>query len=161
LRLAVLEARPVGVADRQFHQHGSHRAEVELVDPPGPGAVPRDLPAEQEQPDVGISTHGVSNEVFDGLDLDWLRGKPGAKWRHHAGSDVLPAWVADMDFATPDPVRAALHELVDAGDLGYPGWFTGSPLRAAFAERMARRFGWELDPDHVRETNEVVQGAQL
>ncbi|MGH3673998.1 MAG: MalY/PatB family protein [Pseudonocardiaceae bacterium] len=66
-----------------------------------------------------------------------------------------------MDFPTPEPVRLALHDLIDAADLGYPGWLTGTPLRVAFADRMRCRFGWSLDPTRIRETNEVVQGVQL
>lgn len=97
---------------------------------------------------------------FDHLDRDWLAHRPGAKWHRH-GPDVLPAWVADMDFPTPPPVVAALHELIDAGDLGYPDWPEGSPLRGAFADRMATRFGWNVDPADVREMTDVVQGVQV
>jgi cystathionine beta-lyase len=111
---------------------------------------------------IGPSTvPSPKSTPFDDLTLDWLRAKPGVKWRRHAASDVLPAWVADMDFPTPDPVRRALYELIDSADLGYPGWSTGSPLRAVFAERMRQRFDWAAEPTRVRETNEVVQGAQL
>jgi cysteine-S-conjugate beta-lyase len=48
---------------------------------------------------------------------------------------------------------------LNGADLGYPGWLQGTPLRTAFAERMMRRHGWALDPAHLRETKEVVQGA--
>jgi cystathionine beta-lyase len=97
---------------------------------------------------------------FNGLDLNWLRAKPGVKWRG-VEPDVLPAWLADMDFPTPEPVRHALRVLIDSADLGYPGWLAGTPLRVAFADRMRARFGWAADPARVRETSEVVQGAQL
>ena len=103
---------------------------------------------------------GAAGEVdFDALDLAWLRAKPGAKWHRH-GPDRLAAWVADMDFATPPPIVAALHRFIDAGDLGYPDWLAGSPLRALFAERMAARFAWAPDPQHVREVCDVIQGLQ-
>jgi len=97
---------------------------------------------------------------FDQLDLAWLRAKPGAKWQRH-GPDRLAAWVADMDFPTPPAVTAALHRFVDCGDLGYPNWLgIGSPLRELFAERMGTRFGWNADPEQVREVCDVVQGLQ-
>jgi cystathionine beta-lyase len=67
-----------------------------------------------------------------------------------------------MDFAPPAAVRRALTELVRDGDLGYPPWLLdeGTPLRAAFAARMARRHRWTLDPGEVREFSCVVQALQ-
>jgi cystathionine beta-lyase len=94
------------------------------------------------------------------MDLDWLRTKQGVKWRRF-GAEVIPAWLADMDFPPAQVVSQAVQEVVDGADLGYPGWAQGTPLRALFAERMAQRHGWVLDPTRVRETNEVVQGTLL
>lgn len=97
-----------------------------------------------------------------GLDpeIGWLRAKSGTKWAA-AGDGVLPAWIADMDFATPPVVREALNGLVDAGDLGYPSWLhDGSPLREEFAARMARRHGWAPDPAYVREFSDIIQALQ-
>jgi cystathionine beta-lyase len=42
-----------------------------------------------------------------------------AKWRKE-GDDVLPMWVADMDFRSPEPVIQALRERVEHGVFGYP-----------------------------------------
>lgn len=93
-------------------------------------------------------------------DVAWLRSKPGTKWAA-AGDDVLPAWIADMDFATPPPVREALTRLAAGGDLGYPSWLhEGSPLRAEFAARMRTRYGWSPDPAHVREFSDIIQALQ-
>ncbi len=41
------------------------------------------------------------------------------KWRDTRGSDVIPMWVADMDFASPPCVVRAMHERVDHGVFGY------------------------------------------
>lgn len=97
---------------------------------------------------------------FDGLDLEWLRERPGKKWSA-VEDDVLPAWVADMDFPAPPPVRRALHALVEGADLGYPPWRDGTPLREAFADRMRTRFGWSPDPARVREVDDIIGGLQL
>ncbi|CAL9403166.1 Cystathionine beta-lyase PatB [Streptomyces sp. enrichment culture] len=97
---------------------------------------------------------------FDDLGMDWLRARGSVKW-HRPERDVLPAWVADMDFPTPPPVVAALREVVDGRDLGYPDWPDGSPLRTAFAERMAGRFGWAASADRVREQTDLIQCLQL
>ncbi|MFJ4153028.1 MalY/PatB family protein [Streptomyces galbus] len=97
---------------------------------------------------------------FDDLDLSWLRARQSVKW-HRPTRDVLPAWVADMDFPTPPPVADALHEAIDRYDLGYPDWPDGSPLRAAFARRMVERYAWAASADRVREQTDLIQCLQL
>lgn len=98
--------------------------------------------------------------ALDRVDLAELRRRGGQKWRRY-GPDVLAAWVADMDFAPAPAVREALMALVEGGDLGYPYWPAGSPLRAALSERMAERYGWQIDPAEVRELCDIIQGVQL
>lgn len=96
---------------------------------------------------------------FNRLDLGWLRAKRGAKWSE---PDVLPAWIADMDFPLAPPVRAAIEAMVDRGDLGYPAWFEdGCPLAGAFAERMAERYGWRVDLAAVRGFGDLLQILQV
>jgi cystathionine beta-lyase len=96
---------------------------------------------------------------YDRLKVDQLRRRPGAKWQVPP-SDVLPAWVADMDFPVAEPIRRRLRELAD-GDLGYPDWPDNvTPLRPVFADRMDRRYGWRPDPAQVREFTDVTQVVQ-
>jgi cystathionine beta-lyase len=117
--------------------------------------------AAEPPPDPARSeSRSATSGGFDDLDLAWLRAKPGAKWQRY-GPGPLAAWLADMDFPTPPPVAAALHRLIDAGDLGYPDWPDGTPLRSLFARRMGERFGWTAPSEHVRETCDVLQGVQM
>jgi cystathionine beta-lyase len=97
---------------------------------------------------------------FDDLDLARLRASAGIKWRH-TGPDELPAWVADMDFPLPPVVVAALRDLLERDGLGYPDWPDGTPLRAAFAERMRERYGWAADVSQVREYTHLIQALQV
>ncbi len=85
---------------------------------------------------------------YDELDLAALQQRPLAKWRYYH-PDVLPLWVADMDFPIAEGVRAALRAYAD-GDLhGYPLW-TGIPgLRELVAERVTARTGWKVDPEWI------------
>lgn len=103
---------------------------------------------------------GVLDPLFDGLRLDELRRRPGVKWQR-VDADVLPAWVADMDFAVPPVVADAIEHTVRHGDLGYPDWFGGNPLRAAFADRMQERYGWTISAGDVREHTDLLQALQL
>jgi cystathionine beta-lyase len=73
------------------------------------------------------------------------RGTDSEKWQRYAGRDVLPLWVADMDFVSPPAVLAALRERVEHGVFGY-----GHPVPAlteAATAALAREFAWEADPD--------------
>jgi cystathionine beta-lyase len=96
---------------------------------------------------------------FDHLDLARLRERRGEKWRLY-GPDVLPAWVAEMDFPLAEPVRRVVESALALDDLGYPLEGTGE-LGEAFAERMAARFGWRVDPARVEVLSEVVQGLYV
>ncbi|OPZ59800.1 MAG: Cystathionine beta-lyase PatB [Synergistetes bacterium ADurb.Bin520] len=85
-------------------------------------------------------------------------GTACAKWdgrREVFGTeDVLPLWVADMDFAAPEAVMEALRSRVDHGIFGYPLRAQGA--HNAFAAWMARRHGWAVDPDWILEAPGVV-----
>lgn len=99
---------------------------------------------------------------FDELDLRWLRAKSGVKWHRHPGQ--LAAWVADMDFPPAPVIADVVRRRADAGDLGYADWGypnPRSPVCQLFADRSARRYGWQFDVDEVREFSDVVQGVQL
>ena len=71
-------------------------------------------------------------------------GSDSQKWRKYAGRDILPLWVADMDFAAPPAVLEALRARVDHGVLGY-----AKPLPAideAVVAHCRDRYGWTVDP---------------
>src|SRR6185369_4367610 len=53
------------------------------------------------------------------------RDSDSIKWGKYAGRDILPLWVADMDFAAPPAVVAALERRVAHGVFGY-----GQPMPA-------------------------------
>lgn len=95
------------------------------------------------------------------LDVERLRAKRGAKWQAHGAE--WSAWVADMDFPVAPCIREALHEVIDRDEFGYPNWggpFASSPAAAAFGERMADRYGWEVRADRVHDLIDVVQGVR-
>ncbi len=72
------------------------------------------------------------------------RGTDSQKWQKYAGKDVLPMWVADMDFHSAPAILEALHRRVDHGIFGY-----ARPTKAttdAVVSAMALRYGWNIDP---------------
>ena len=105
----------------------------------------------------------VTGFNFENLDLPWLRRKENIKWRR-AEHDVLPAWMADMDFPVAEPISEALSAAVRRGDLGYPAWSNWmglSPLAEPFARRMTELYGWEPRLDWVRNFSDVIQALQV
>jgi cystathionine beta-lyase len=86
------------------------------------------------------------------------RGTNSIKWRQYP-QDVLPLWVADMDFAAPEPIRAALMRVVEQGVLGYD--FPTKELRETVAARMQMLYGWQVSPDAVVATPGVVAGFTI
>src|SRR5881628_2075415 len=69
------------------------------------------------------------------------------KWQTY-GPDVLPLWIADMDFQSPEPVIRALRERVEHGVFGYLT-FEQPEFHQLFADRLLKRYGWRVSPDAV------------
>jgi cysteine-S-conjugate beta-lyase len=86
------------------------------------------------------------------------RGTNSIKWKQYP-EDVLPLWVADMDFLTPDPIRNALHTMLEQGVLGYE--FLTPHTREVVAGRMERLYGWQVDPAWVVATTGIVSGFNI
>ena len=98
---------------------------------------------------------------FNAISLEALRRRRGTKWTRYP-PDVLPAWVADMDFDMVEPIRAGLARLMEANDLGYAPKLPASGLPEAFADFAARRFpGWEVAPERMVAIADIVQGIHL
>jgi cystathionine beta-lyase len=86
------------------------------------------------------------------------RGTDSAKWAYF-GADVLPMWVADMDFASPPAIVEALQARVAQGHFGY-GW-DNPQLRAAVVQRLAVRYGWEIAPEAIVFLPGLVSGLNV
>lgn len=71
---------------------------------------------------------------------DW----PSQKW-HRYGEEVLPLWVADMDFASPPAVVEALQARVAHGVFGYG--LVPDSLRQALCDWSAEHYGWTIEPE--------------
>lgn len=80
------------------------------------------------------------------------------KWNYFEG-DVLPMWVADMDFQSPSSVIEAIQERAAHGVFGYRR--EAVELKAAIADRMMERYRWRVLPEEVSLLPGVVQGFNL
>ncbi|MCX7523270.1 aminotransferase class I/II-fold pyridoxal phosphate-dependent enzyme [Microbacterium sp. STN6] len=84
--------------------------------------------------------------------LEKLRTRTSEKWREF-GDDVLPLFVAEMDYPLAEPVADALVAAIGRSDTGYAG--AGSDLPDAFARFALDRWGWQVDPAQVSTTTDV------
>jgi cystathionine beta-lyase len=87
------------------------------------------------------------------------RGSDSVKWGRYAGRDVLPLWVADMDFAAPPAVLAALHDRVNHAVFGY-----GSPPESAMESILAHLEGayrWAIKPEWIVWLPGLVTGLNV
>jgi cystathionine beta-lyase len=83
------------------------------------------------------------------------RHTESVKWNWF-DEDVLPMWVADMDFRSPEPVIEALRERVEHGVFGY-GW-PPDGLKEAIQAHLARRQRWQVDVEEMDFISGVVTG---
>jgi cystathionine beta-lyase len=92
--------------------------------------------------------------VLGTCSLPDLRRRTGFKWRTHP-ADVLPAFVAEMDFDLAAPITRAVTSALAIGDCGYAH---KGPLGDAFAAFAADRLGWAPDPARVYPIPDVMTG---
>jgi len=81
------------------------------------------------------------------FDFDTVQPRLGTdsqKWQKYEGRDILPLWVADMDFRSPPAIIEALHRRVDHGIFGYAR--PTKPEVEAVVTALQTRYGWTIDP---------------
>ncbi|WP_374318843.1 MalY/PatB family protein [Pseudoxanthomonas kaohsiungensis] len=101
----------------------------------------------------------LDTSAFDAITLDQLRAGGGLKWR--AFPDCIGAFVAEMDFGIAPPIRDALHEEVERGQVGY---LSAAPLRAmaeACARWQQRHHGWDVPADMIRAVPDVLGALEV
>lgn len=87
------------------------------------------------------------------------RGTDSIKWARYAGRDVLPLWVADMDFSAPPAVLEALQARVAHGIFGY-GEATPQ-VYAAVLDHLRAEYAWEVDTDWLVWLPGLVTGLNV
>jgi len=91
------------------------------------------------------------------LSTDELRARGGGKWTKYP-ADIVPAFVADMDFKVAPAVQAAIEQFTHTQDYGYGHMTDAIELFDAFAGWMERRHSWRPDPALTHANTDVVQG---
>lgn len=91
----------------------------------------------------------------DAIDLARLRERQSAKYQYYP-ADVIPAWVAEMDYPLAEPIAAALHAAIDRSDTGYR---FGGGLPEALSAYTSEHWGWEIPARHVTMIPDLLAGV--
>ena len=86
------------------------------------------------------------------------KGSDSSKWKKY-GAEVLPLWVADMDFVSAEPILRALHERVDHGFFGYTQPL--DELCQTIRDRLKSLYGWEVPSEALYFLPGLVTGLNF
>jgi cystathionine beta-lyase len=97
--------------------------------------------------------------VFDFDRIIDRRGSDSIKWNKYRERDVLPMWVADMDFAAPPAVIAALQQRVEHGVFGYAEPWPS--LIDAVLNQLHRAYDWRVEAQWLVWLPGLVSGLNI
>lgn len=78
------------------------------------------------------------------------------KWNRYAGKDIIPCWIADMDFRSSPAIVDALRARAEHGVYGYPAQRDG--VFESVVGHLRRRHGWEIQPEWITFLTSLVPG---
>ena len=82
-----------------------------------------------------------------------------AMLEHFGRDDLLPFWVADMEFQAPPEVRRKLVERAEAGIFGYE--LKRDSLSEAIVQWLTQRHHWEVDPEQLCYSQGIMDAITL
>jgi cysteine-S-conjugate beta-lyase len=101
----------------------------------------------------------MTGTTFDFDEIIDRRGSSSEKWDKYRGRDIIPLWVADMDFRSPPAIMEALHERVNHGVFGY----TSAPdsLAQAVLDSLKAEYGWRVQKEWITWLPGLVTGLNV
>ena len=99
------------------------------------------------------------NREFDFDEIIDRTGSDSLKWNHYSDPDVIPMWVADMDFAIPPAIQDALKHRIDHGVFGYS--VPTDELIHVIADYIRDRFNWNIQPNWIVWLPGLVTGINI
>lgn len=85
--------------------------------------------------------------MFDFDSIQRRQGSDSIKWHKYQERDIIPMWVADMDFISPPAVLEALHERVNHGIFGYG--YQDTACHAAIVDHLWQTYQWAVEPHWI------------
>lgn len=110
-----------------------------------PSAVTRDVPQGNIRYPSGYFEVMDSESLFDGI-VD-QHSADSLKWTKYRQHDIIPMWVADMDFRCSDAILQSLRQRIEHGILGYS--VRPEKLNLVVAEWVLAQHGWPIQEDWI------------
>jgi len=101
----------------------------------------------------------MTKGIFDFDEIIDRRGTASEKWDKYRDTDIIPLWVADMDFRSPPAIIEALHERVSHGVFGYTAPPDG--LAQAVIDALLAEFGWQVKKEWITWLPGLVTGLNI
>jgi cystathionine beta-lyase len=101
----------------------------------------------------------MTDHTFNRLTEEQLQRRNTIKWNFFE-ADVLPLWIAEMDFPTAPAVLDGVHACVANEEFGYPA-IGEHTLPDATADWCRHRYGWQVSPEWVRVVPDVLKGMEV
>jgi cystathionine beta-lyase len=99
-------------------------------------------------------THYNFDEIIDRRHTDCV--KYDGYQEIYGADDLLPLWVADMDFRTPDFVLEAMQKRLEHPVMGY--FIHSEQYYSSIVNWMQRRHGWTIRPEWIEFAPGIVPG---
>jgi cystathionine beta-lyase len=87
------------------------------------------------------------------------RDTASMKWDKYKGKDIIPMWVADMDFCSPPAVIDALHQRIAHGVFGYT--IPPESLNTTVVKMLQADYGWAIEPQWLVWLPGLVTGLNV
>jgi len=97
------------------------------------------------------------DELIDRTNTNCI--KYDARLAFFGKADVMPLWVADMDFRTPDFIVEAIKRRAESDIYGYT--FRGEGYNQSIVSWLKRRHHWDIKPEWISFSPGVVAGLTL
>ena len=81
------------------------------------------------------------------------------KWDKYKDRDIIPLWVADMDFKAAPPILKVLEEVTKQGVIGY--WQAPNELAEVIVKRLEERHHWKIEKEWIVYLPGLVPGLTL
>ncbi len=99
----------------------------------------------------------IRDEFFDSATVEGMLAAPGVKW-HRYPPDVIPLWLADVDFPIAPEIKRALINAVQDEDLFYSD---DTKTRELLAEKVRRKNGLDVKAENIMITQGVLPAMWL
>ena len=101
----------------------------------------------------------TNSELFDFDTPVERRGTGSMKWEKYKDQDIIPMWVADMDFRSPPAVIRAIEQRTADGVFGYP--LTPEKLNDGVLSMLREAYAWEVKPEWLVWLPGLVTGINV